>query len=190
MKQKKPEKVVIGLAGEMLSGKTSAANFIVSHFNAKQMRMSMILDEILNILDLEKSRENQQALVFMLRQLYGEEVLAAALVPAAKVSKHNILLIDGLRKIRELEILRQSIKNFILIYVKSSMDTRFERLKNRTEKQGENIKSLEEFRKSQQADSEVDISKLENYADFIINNDGTEVDLEDQLTSAFTKIIT
>lgn len=189
MKKKHPHKIVIGLTGEMLSGKTTVVNFLVEHFNAKQLRMSMVLNQILEILDLELSRENQQALANMLRKLFGEEVLAQSLVSAVQTSKHDVLLIDGLRKVKEYEVFQNNIKNFILIYVKSSAQNRFARLKGREEKAGEQYKTLEEFQKSHDAEPEVDIPKLENYANFIINNDGTEQQLQDQVTAAFTQIV-
>ena len=173
--------LMFGLAGEMLSGKSAAAKFLVEHFAVKELRMSKILD----VLDLPLSRENQQTLARILREQFGDAILAKAVSEYAAEEKQHLFLIDGVRKIGELEELRKRT-NFKLIYVKSPLEQRYERLKSRIEKIGEELKSLEAFQESHQAESEVDIHKLESRADFVIENTGDDSEMHAQLTRIFT----
>jgi dephospho-CoA kinase len=180
--------VVIGLVGEMFSGKTFAAEFLVSHFNARRLKFSTTLDRILDILDLPKSRENQQKLGFILRQNFGGAVLTNAFLPTIKKSKEKVLVIDGFRKAEEIEALKR-FKNFKAIYIKADIQKRFQRLKLRDEKVGEKFKDFEQFKIAHKDDAETDIYKLEQYADFVVENNGSIEEFESTLTRIYTEAI-
>ncbi len=179
------EKLVLGLAGEMLSGKTTAANFFETTFKARNIRFSIFLNRILDILDLPQSRENQQSLITALRANYGAAVLAVPVVEAISKSKDSFILIDGFRKKEEIEKLRE-IPNFKLLYIKASLEQRYARLKERTEKVGENLLTIEEFEERERAESDKDIKALEQFADCIIENSGSVEDLKLKLSAYFT----
>jgi len=176
---------MFGLAGEMLSGKSSAAKFLVQHFPVKELRMSMILNKILDLLVLPASRQNQQTLARILREQFGDYILAHAVGEYAKEQKDHVFLIDGIRKLDELKELQQRA-NFKLIYVKAPMQLRYQRLKQRQEKVGEELKTFEEFENAHGAESEIDIQKLLEYADFVIENSGDDQKFQADLTRVFT----
>src|SRR3989344_1279715 len=155
---------LIGLAGELYSGKGTAARFYEQKFKAKNLRFSKILDVILNMLDLPNTRENEQDLATVLRQLFGEAVLVPALLGSLESgSTERVCVIDGIRKMQELNELRK-YKNFKLIFIKSSFENRFKRLRERDEKHGEKFTEIEEFKKSQMHEADKELANLENYA--------------------------
>ena len=180
--------VVIGLAGEYLSGKSSAAKFYENRFEAKNLRFSQILDTVLKLLDLPNSRENEQALSKTVKDLYGKDVLAKALLNSIEHHHANIFVFDGIRNVEELEALRKS-PHFRLIYIKSSLDNRFARMKDRGEKQGERDYTKQEFAALIEHDVDKGIPGLADYADFVITNDDGVKEFESQLTTCLMRIL-
>jgi len=179
---------MFGLAGEMLSGKSLAAKFLVEHFAVKELRLSMILNNILDVLGLPQSRENQQKLARLLREQFGEQILAFTAAEYAEHAKEHTFLIDGIRKLEELNELKKRT-DLRLIYVEAPLELRYQRLKQRTEKVGEHLKQIEEFITDHKAESEIDIPKLKQYANFVVQNTGDDAELHAQLTRIFTASI-
>lgn len=178
--------LVLGLAGEFLSGKSSAAAFYVDKFSAKRLRFSGILDDILGVLDLPVTRDNEQKLGVALRESFGEGVLAYALAKSVHSAKKEIFIVDGLRKSEELQVLKQ-LPQFKLVYIESTLENRFKRLRQRDEKEGEKFLTIEKFAKSHEHEADKDISKLRQFADFVIENDGSNSEFENQLTKVLTE---
>jgi dephospho-CoA kinase len=175
------EKLYLGISGRILSGKSSAANFFVSKFKADHLRFSKVLDEILEILDLQKTRVNEQDLGALVKELFGEEVLSRALKVRGQNSQHSVVLFDGLRKKEEVLALKE-LPNFKFIFIKASPEIRYQRMLQRNEKVGESQQSFEDFLASESHAADKNISGLENLADFVIVNEGTADEFEAQLT--------
>lgn len=182
------KKLMFGIAGEMLAGKSTAAQFLKEHFRIKQVTMSTVLNDVLAILDLPFSRENQQNLAKMLREQFGDEVLARLVGEIAAQENEALVMIDGIRKPAELEELKKR-HNFKLIFIKAPLELRYQRAQFRGEKSGEQKQTLAEFKASHSAESEVDINRLEAQADLTIANSGTEQELFDQLTKLVTETL-
>lgn len=180
--------VVLGIAGEFLSGKSSAAAFYERKFEAKNLRFSQILDTVLGILDLPNSRENEQKLAETLRELYGKDVLVKALLYSTRNHHANLFVFDGIRKKEELEALQKQ-PNFRLIFIESSLDTRFKRMQGRGEKAGEKEYTKEEFEKLVDHAADKDVKALKNYADFVVKNDGDQLNFESQLTACLMRVL-
>lgn len=75
MKQKE-EQIVIGLVGEMSSGKGTVARHVAEKYGASTYRFSTILRDILDRVYVKHARENIQKLSTFLRQAYGEDLLS------------------------------------------------------------------------------------------------------------------
>ncbi|GAC1412617.1 MAG: hypothetical protein NVSMB66_2120 [Candidatus Doudnabacteria bacterium] len=179
------DKRYLGISGPILSGKSSAANFLEEKFKADHLRFSELIDEILDVLDLPNSRINEQDLGVLLKELFGEEVLSNALTERAKSSLSPIVLFDGLRKKQELDFLK-TLPGFKFIYIKSSPEKRYQRLLHRNEKINESKQSYEQFLETQNHDADKQMAELEQHADFIIVNESTPQYLEEQLTKILT----
>jgi dephospho-CoA kinase len=181
-------KTIIGIAGTQGSGKGTATAFFVEKFRAKHFRFSGILDQILSVLDLPISRENEQELAVLLRENFGEDVLAHALFESVKKSNADVIVIDGFRKVSEIEKIKK-LGNFKMIFLRATPEVAYQRMVNRGEKHEEHLKTFEEFQASGSHVSDKDVNGLEQYSDFVIENNGTLEELQAQLTSAFTKAL-
>lgn len=183
----KEGRLVIGIVGNQLSGKGTAAKFFVEKFKVKHFRFSAILDQVLGVLGLEITRENEQELGKLLREIFGEEALSQALIDSVKKSHADVVVVEGFRKMGELTLFKKEIENFKLIFIHTSPEVAHRRLQTRTEKVGESVKSLEEFHDSRSHHADKDVESLQQYADFVIENEGTLEEFHSNLTSAYTR---
>ncbi len=165
-------KVFLGIAGELVSGKSTASEFFVNSYNAEYYRFSKVLDKVLDILDLEHTRKNQQDLAVILKDNYGGEVLMNALFLMAEKSDKNFFVLDGFRKPDEVAKLKTQPNSYFL-YIETPVEVRYQRMLARGEKVGETVQSFEEFKISQEHAADIDIRNLKSLADFQIQNDGT-----------------
>jgi len=176
--------LVIGLAGEIASGKGTVAKYLAQHHHAVEYKFSNILGDILNRVHLDKNRENFTNLSIGLRKYYGQDILAHALAEDVKEASDNIIVVDGVRRKADLKYLRE-LDNFIFVFIAADVKARYERLTARSEKQDDRTKTFEQFQKDAELETERSIAQLRNIADVNISNDGTL----DELYARVDKII-
>ncbi len=167
------EKIIIGVAGEFLSGKSTAADFYISKYNAKLYKFSRIMDQVLTLLNLPTTRKNEQDIAVVIKDTYGGTVWAEALAINAQKNGHTFILFDGLRKEDEVLKLKEILPEFCLVYIEAPLELRYERAKTRNEKPGEDQLTFEEFKASQTHSADIDIPRLRAHADHVVVNDGT-----------------
>jgi dephospho-CoA kinase len=177
--------LIIGLVGEKLAGKDTVANFLVEKYSAEHFRFTHILDEILEKLNLPISRQNEIDLGLALRKVFGERVLASAVISRAKKSSASIVVINGIR-MDELE----PVKNLggKIVYITAPTELRFERYKSRREKTDDGVMNFEQFKEQEKGPTEVGIPALGAQADFKVENVGTVEELEEKVVSILNKI--
>ena len=90
-------RTVIGLVGELASGKGTVAEYIQKKTHASQARFSQLLLDVLNRLALKTNRENFSALAQALRKTFGKDVIGKALKNDIAHLKETVTLIDGIR---------------------------------------------------------------------------------------------
>src|SRR3990167_5334633 len=91
------QKLIIGLVGEKLAGKDEAAKYLVKKYGASHIKFSHLLDEILDILDMPKTRRNEIDLGLGLREVFGADVLYGALKKRVSAADVNMIIINGIR---------------------------------------------------------------------------------------------
>jgi dephospho-CoA kinase len=169
-------KLILGIAGEMGSGKDAVAKHLSANYGAHTHNFSQILSDILNRLYLPIVRENQAPLSGMLRKTFGEDILAKVTYHDSIEDTADIIVVQGIRRLEDMTYLRQ-LPNFKLLYVEVDMETRYERVKKRGEKANDSEMSFEEFKKTHSYETELQIADLKNYATHTIDNNGTYQDL-------------
>src|SRR5258708_6745921 len=97
--------MVIGIIGPKAAGKDTIANHIQNKLGGKVHRFAEILDDILEILALSISRENEVHLVH-LRDVFGPDTLAKALHNKIKQENADVVIITGVRFQNELDSIR------------------------------------------------------------------------------------
>jgi len=109
-------KIILGLAGEMASGKGTIAKYATEKYNARTWRFSTMLRDVLDRLSLEQSRDNMQTLSTILRQNFGEELFARVMAEDVKKDTGEVIIIDGVRRFTDIENLK-AMPGFHLVYI-------------------------------------------------------------------------
>lgn len=173
-------KIILGIAGEMGCGKGAIAKHILQNYNANSHKFSQIFRDILDRIYVEQSRENISKLSLVLRKNFGEDILAKSMYHDAYNDQHDVVVIDGVRRLEDLAYLKE-IPEFKLIYIEADMQTRYERLVKRGENPEDATKTFEQFQRDHHLDADARIVDLKNYADRVIQNDGTYPELYAQV---------
>ncbi|HPN54422.1 MAG TPA: AAA family ATPase [Candidatus Moranbacteria bacterium] len=177
-------KLILGLAGEMGSGKGTVAKHIINEHKGSTHRFSTILRDILNRVYLEQSRDNLQTLSTIMRKNFGEDILAKAIYHDTYNDEHDIVVVDGVRRMEDIFYLRD-LMFFKLVYIDADIEKRYERIIKRSENTDDSKKSFEEFKESNKDESESQIRDLKNYANYIIDNNGDFPNLYKQVENIF-----
>ena len=165
-------KLILGLAGEMGSGKGTVAKYIIDKYQGNSHRFSTVLRNILDRLYLLQSRENMQELSTLLRQKFGEDILAKVMYQDVLLDKNEIITIDGVRRMADIKYLRE-IPHFKLIFIEADIEKRYERIHKRTENSNDQTISFEEFVEEQKQEAESQVRELKSQANYLINNNGS-----------------
>jgi len=173
-------KIIIGITGQIGTGKGTAAKYIEDNYNAANLRFSTMLRDVLDRLYLEQSRENMQQMSTMLRQTYGEDTLANVMTHDAMESEKEIVIIEGIRRMADIEPLKDK-PEFHLLHIFADVETTYERVVARGENTGDEKKSLEEFKADHEQESELEIKDVAERAQFEIDNNGSFEDLHHQI---------
>lgn len=169
--------IVIGVIGEKGSGKETFANLlaeILPHKKVLGIATSNILKQTLSLWDLPDIRENYTKLVISMEEVFGAGTLARANKKLIEQSDAEIVVVDGLRRYPEIDLIRSFPQNY-LVYLTASPQVRFERIKNRAAKENETSMSFENFMQEENLETERLIKEMAKGADYTIeNNEGLE----------------
>ncbi len=173
-------KIIIGLTGEMASGKTTVARYLQEKYGATIYRFSDILRDTLKRLHKENERKNLQDVSTMFRSVFGEDALAKAVAEDVKSDDNKIIAVDGVRRLGDIKHLKK-IGGFKLVYMETDLEICHQRISRRNENVDDFGKTLEEFKKDRQREAEQQIRELKNLADVVIENNGTLNELYQQI---------
>ncbi len=183
----KDKKIIIGLAGEIASGKTTATEYLKEKYNAVSFRFSDPLREILKILFLPETRENFE-ISTILRKQFGEDILSKVMLERIKNSDKDLIIIEGIRRMGDIEHIKDN-PNFYLIFLKSGMRDRFERITQRKENEDDKGKTWEEFKEDNSKEKESKIKDLIEISNFVIENDKELKNLYNRIDEIMKKIL-
>lgn len=182
-------KIIIGFIGKLSAGKGTACSYLVEKYQAQTVMFSQSLRDILARLYLEKNRANMQQLSQILRENFAQDILANVVAQDANKALAEIVCIDGVRRPKDLEYLRQ-MPNFYLAAIEADQRTRYERMLQRGQNPGESATELsfEQFQKNESAEAESLIDEVAKEAKFKINNDGSMEDLYRQIEEILSQV--
>ncbi|MDD3711546.1 MAG: hypothetical protein PHP37_03045 [Patescibacteria group bacterium] len=183
----KKKKIVIGLTGQIACGKGVIKKFLINEYQASDYRFSTILRDVLIRLYVEQSRENIQKMSTLLRQTFGEDILADVMSKDIKNDDHHFIVIDGIRRLADIKHLRE-VPGFFLVSVEAEEKLRHQRVIERNENPGDDKKTFEDFLKDQKEESESEIPNTMAAADFVIDNNGSWDYLWNQIHDLVKKI--
>ena len=174
------KKLIIGLVGEIAAGKSTAIEYLKEKYNADSYRFSDPLRDVLDCLCLDMNRKNMQILSLILRENFGQDLLAKIISERARNNNNAIIAIDGVRRPADIEYLKK-LPEFKLVYITTDLKTRYERLTKRAENSDDTNKTFEQFKKDHEAETELEIPIIGQTASYKIDNSGTKEELYKQI---------
>lgn len=181
-------KLIIATAGEMGCGKGTAVKYLVEKYGASSHRYSTMLRDVLDRLYIIQSRDNMSVLSKILRENFGEDIMEKTMLADIQKDEHEIVVLDGARRIEDIQEL-QKIPEFKLIYIEADIEKRYERVVLRCENDGDGKKTFEKFKQEHNANADATIPNLKQYADYVIDNNGTQEELQKQIDEIIKKEI-
>lgn len=180
-------KVILGFTGLISCGKGTAAEYVVTAYHGSSHRFSTMLRDVLSRLYLEQSRSNMQNISTLLRQQFGEDLLAKVMSQDVSHDEHDYIAVEGIRRMADIEYLRQ-LPGFFLISIEADPRIRYQRLTARSENTDDTAKTWEQFLADQQAEADQDIPKVMAEADVTISNDGSMEEFYSQIDAVIKQI--
>jgi len=183
-------KYIIGVVGESGAGKGTFSKVFSEITTGKKVsviKFSDILFKTLQIWDLPPTRENLQNLPVAFVEKFGEGTLTNAVRNYIDQQESDIVIVEGVRWISDVPMIR-SFENNSLVYVTAEPKLRYQRMKMRGEKAGEDKKTYEQFLEEEKAKTEINISKIGISADFKITNNGDLNGLREQVGEIYDRI--
>lgn len=179
------EKLMLGFAGEMGSGKGTATEIVRSAYpGTPSFRFSDTLRDLSSWMNMYMMRhgvtssfdpqtKDLQDLSTELRLLFGQDILERGIIERVRTAdiQSPIIMIDGIRRLSDIATLRRNT-NFHLIYIHLNERVRWERHRARNEKPGDAELSFEDFRALGRVEAEREIRLLEPVASMVLTNDG------------------
>ncbi|MEA2088258.1 MAG: AAA family ATPase [Patescibacteria group bacterium] len=166
------KKIIIGLIGEIASGKGTIYNYLSQKYDVGYHRFSTILRDILDRLHKEINRENMQKLSTILRENFEQDILAKVIAKDVKNDQHKIIIVDGVRRFADIKYLKK-IKGFKLVYIIADIEKRYKRVIKRSENSGDKTKTFDDFKKENRQESEIEIGKVGERADIRMDNNNS-----------------
>lgn len=181
------QKIIIGFTGLMASGKDAAKNYLEKKYQAKSLKFSGIMRDVLKRINIEMTRHNLSAVSLCLRETFGEDLFAKVIANDAKESNNKMVVIDGVRRLADITHLTK-LEGFYLISIEASAELRHQRLVSRAENVGESEKTFEQFISDHQTETELTIPEVMSKANFVIDNNGDLNNLHNQIDKILEKI--
>lgn len=167
-------KKIIGLVGEAGSGKDTFCEYPKRKLkNVYVFRFSQPLTEALRIFFDKVKRKDQQWLVSVLREKFGNNILGEAIKKKIKNIKKGIIILNGVRVWEEYKMIKKMGGK--IIYITANPKLRWQRMRKRGEKKDDFI-SYKKFLELEKAKSEILVPKISKKADFKIENNNSKAD--------------
>ena len=160
------------------SGKTTAAGS-AKDLGVMCTTMGDVVREEADKRGLPRTRENMLNLMFEMRTEGGSGIIAQKCVEKVQDSKAPIVVIDGLRCQKEVDIFREHYPDFQVITIHVRPHIRFVRLQKRG--RTDDPKNIQEFHDRDHKELKIGIAEVIALADEVIINEQTIPSLQEQL---------
>jgi len=180
-------KIIIGLVGEIASGKDTVADYLAKHYNSDTVSFSRPLREIADSLYIPQSRENLINIAVIMREQFGQDILSKAVAKEIETSNKNMFCLPNVRL--ESDVIHLKDKTgFVLVGINTNEKIRYERLIKRSQNTDDQTKTWEEFQIDGEKETERHIREFLPKCQHQLDNNGTEEELYKQVEELVNKL--
>jgi dephospho-CoA kinase len=180
-----PEKTVIAIAAMPGAGKGTAAE-LASDRGIPVIVCGNVVREEASRRRISPTPENLGSLMLRMRDEEGPDVVVKRLIPRIAESESSVVVVEGLRSLDELKLLRKHFK-VRLLAIHSSPDRRLQRLLQRG--RSDDPRSYEEFQQRDMRELAVGIGSVIALADHLIVNDSTIEAFKSRLDRFYEEVL-
>ena len=178
-------KKIIGVLGKPGAGKDTFCDFFQEiEPSVKVLKFSDTLSDILRMFFDEIKREDQQWLINALRDHFGEDILAKAIKKKIKEETADFILLNGVRVWDDYQLIKDLGGQ--LVFIAAKPELRWERMKKRKEKKDDDV-SYQKFLELDSGRSELEVEKIGELSDNLIDNNNTKEDLKKEVLNIIKK---
>lgn len=181
------DKIVIGLAGQISSGKDTIANYISEKYGGISMSFSQPLRDILNRAYLPINRANMSWLAQTFIDHFGGDVISNIVGKEVEASDKKIFILPNIRREDDMAYFKDW-PGYVLIGINTDLRTCYDRLIKRSQNVDDQTKTWEQFQKDLQLSTEVSIDGLIKKSKIKIDNNGTFEELYKQIDNLVDKL--
>lgn len=178
--------VVFGFVGTIGSGKGAASAYVKDKYHASVYGFSGPLRDILDRLYVPQEREHLQMISTILRQYFGQDLLAKTVAKDISRDSHPIIIVEGIRRPEDVEEIKK-IRQFILVHISADIKTRYQRILHRGQNTDDGNKTFDQFVEENNREAEIKLQDVAASADEIIMNSGSINDLYKQIDALIQK---
>ena len=176
---------IIGVVGLPASGKGEFSN-IAKKLNIPVVVMGDVIRKAVVDAGLALNDKNMGEMSRCLRQGMGMDALAQLTIPLIEQNNSKIVLVDGIRGDAEVTTFTKHFKNFSLIAVESSFETRLKRISDRNRSDDQADENA--LHKRDEREAGWGLLTAMEMADYIIENEGTIKEFEEKAKKLLEEI--
>jgi dephospho-CoA kinase len=180
-------KIIIGMAGQIGSGKDFIAEYIRQKYGGAVISFSDPLRDILKRLFLPIDRKHLSYLSQSLVEKFGTDILSKTIATEIERSNKKIFVLPNIRRPGDYKYLKDQ-PGFVLVGVEADPKICYERVVKRGQNEDDKTKTWEEFQIDLKRPTEVEIAALIKSAKFHLNNNGTVQELHKQIDDLMKEI--
>jgi len=162
------EKLVVGLTGMPGAGKSVVVS-VAKLMGYGIVVMGDVVREETTKRGLEPTPENIGKIMLELRRNEGKSVMAQRSVSKIEQAEERKIIVDGIRSLSEVEEFKKRFRNFILMAVYASPETRFKRLFSR--RRSDDAEDWEVFHERDMRELSVGLGEAIAMAEHVIVNE-------------------
>ncbi|MEM4755702.1 MAG: AAA family ATPase [Candidatus Woesearchaeota archaeon] len=182
--------LVVGLAGTAGSGKSAATRFFERH-GFSSFRCSDIIRQECTRLGLTQTREHLFYVSTLLVQQYGHDIVARRIADHIFASGKLFWIIDGIRRVAEVEYFRRVFPCFFLLAIDAPSRLRYERIVQRGDTTDTTSYSTflhNEHKELTNEQGNMQLAQVLTMADATIDNDSSLQKFEEKLQAFLSSV--
>jgi len=180
------ERIVIGVTGMPGAGKATVREIVQKMGYPAVVMGDEVRDEAKRR-KLKPTPENLGILMLKLREEEDPAAVAKRCIPKMEKAKGKVVVVEGIRSLREVEEFKRRFPNFTLIAIHASPETRFRRLFQR--RRSDDPKGWETFMERDLRELGVGLGSVIATADHMIVNEGTKAQLKRKTREVLKEVL-